>query len=101
MSSSSPTDTTSNATTATDANPTTTTATTAPAQRPTDWTPAMTAFVAQLLDNGEEAECVMILLETEFPQLRDQVSEAWIEEVRTWSEGAGKGGEGLEGLEGV
>lgn len=42
----------------------------------------MTAFVLQLLDKGEEAESVIILLETEFPQMMDRVSRGWIEEVR-------------------
>lgn len=47
----------------------------------------MTAFLLQWLDNGEDPKSAVILLETEFPAMRDKVSTAWIEELRKGSEG--------------
>lgn len=79
-------------TTTTNTTTTTTTDTTTPSvtKEPTGWNDTMAAFVRQQLDNGEEARSAIILLETEFPQMTDRVSVAWIEEVR-------KGGGGSVG----
>lgn len=61
---------------------TTSTSTSTSAQKPTGWNSTMTAFVQQLLANGEEAGSAIILLETEFPQMTDRVGAAWVEVVR-------------------
>ena len=61
----------------------------------------MTVFVSHSLGNGEDPETVCILLETQFPQMRDKVSMAWIEEMGKGFEGLGvEEGEGSEGERG-
>jgi len=51
-----------------------------PAQ-PRGWNRAMTQFVQHNLRNGETVSSVIILLEAEFSQMRDEVSPQWIVEV--------------------
>ncbi|CAF9925909.1 MAG: hypothetical protein ALECFALPRED_003248 [Alectoria fallacina] len=66
---------------------TSTTNTTPTTHEPGGWNTTMTAFLLQWLDNGEDPKSAVILLETEFPAMRDKVSTAWIEELRKGSEG--------------
>ena len=42
----------------------------------------MTDFVKYNLRNGESIPSVVILLETEFSQMKDRVSDQWIAEVQ-------------------
>ena len=51
-------------------------------QPPLGWTPAMTTFLKNVLANGEENKSALILLETEFPAMVNQVSLAWVDRVR-------------------
>ncbi|KAL6718388.1 hypothetical protein ACLMJK_004477 [Lecanora helva] len=64
---------------------TTTNGTTRPSTtstQPPNWTPAMTRFTRDCLARGEDAKSTIILLETEFPNMRDRVGEAWVEGLR-------------------
>lgn len=54
----------------------------APQEKPCGWTPAMTAFLKNVLANGEENKSAIILLETEFPKMANQVRSAWVDRVR-------------------
>ena len=42
----------------------------------------MTAFLKDVLANGEENKSAIILLETEFPKMANQVHSAWVDRVR-------------------
>ena len=48
---------------------------------PTGWDSEMTAFTRDALANGEDATSVVILLEAEWPVLKDGVSKEWVETV--------------------
>lgn len=50
-------------------------------EQPRGWTRAMSQFVRYNLQNGETSSSVIILLETEYPQMRDKVERDWIAEV--------------------
>ena len=41
----------------------------------------MTRFVRDALLNGEDSTSTVILIETEFPQMRRKVTKVWVEEV--------------------
>ncbi|KAL8733428.1 MAG: hypothetical protein Q9181_003575 [Wetmoreana brouardii] len=49
---------------------------------PQGWQPPMTLRLRQLLENGEDARSAIILLETEYPQLVDNISEDWVHHLR-------------------
>ena len=42
----------------------------------------MAAYAKRLIANGEDNKSVIILLETEYPQLVDQIGEGWIQSLR-------------------
>jgi hypothetical protein len=46
--------------------------------RPANWQPGHDAFIRRLARNGEDANSILILFETEFPAIK--VSRAWIAE---------------------
>lgn len=48
----------------------------------------MTRFVRDALLNGEDSTSIVILIETEFPQMRSKVTKVWVEEVGKISRGA-------------
>ena len=50
-------------------------------QRPQGWNSEMTRFVRDALLNGEDSTSIVILIETEFPQMRSKVTKVWVEEV--------------------
>lgn len=45
---------------------------------PTGWIPAMSQFVRDAMGRGEDAKSVIILLETEWPVLREKVGVEWV-----------------------
>ncbi|KAL8782139.1 MAG: hypothetical protein Q9213_005673 [Squamulea squamosa] len=45
---------------------------------PEGWEPRMTFFVKQLIDRREDSESIVILTETEFPQMVGRVCERWV-----------------------
>lgn len=49
-----------------------------PVQQPAGWLPAHDAFVRALARNGEDAKCICILLETQFPNMLGRVSKDWV-----------------------
>lgn len=52
------------------------------AQKPPGWTDDMTKFLRQKLCDGEDAKSAIILVETEFPGMRDKVKREFVEEVK-------------------
>ena len=50
-------------------------------QQPKGWNRSMTQFVQAELRKGEDVKTVIILLETEYPQMMDKVSGEWVREV--------------------
>ncbi|KAL8774497.1 MAG: hypothetical protein Q9209_000870 [Squamulea sp. 1 TL-2023] len=53
-----------------------------PAGQPRNWTDAMTTFLKKVLADGEDNKSALILLETEFPHMINQVSLAWVNRVK-------------------
>lgn len=51
-------------------------------EKPPGWTAAMTAFLKNVLANGEDDKSVLILLETEFPIMVNKVESGWVDRVR-------------------
>lgn len=49
---------------------------------PAGWTPAMAAFVRNLLRHGEDTKSAIILLETEWPSMEGKVGLGWVERLR-------------------
>ncbi|KAL8810336.1 MAG: hypothetical protein Q9200_002656 [Gallowayella weberi] len=50
--------------------------------KPEGWMSCMTTFTKTLLAEGEDVEEVIIILETEYPQMVDKVSGQWIHHLR-------------------
>lgn len=51
-------------------------------QKPAGWTEAMMKVLKQQLSNGEDAKSAIILVETEFPCMRDRIPVCFVERVR-------------------
>lgn len=51
--------------------------------KPSGWLPAMTTLARLSIRNGEDAPTTIIMLETEFPHMTDQISNAWIHHLKT------------------
>ena len=49
---------------------------------PAGWTTAMMAYAKRLIANGEDDTSVIILLETEYPQLVGEISTSFIRSLR-------------------
>ncbi|KAL8922671.1 MAG: hypothetical protein Q9208_004984 [Pyrenodesmia sp. 3 TL-2023] len=50
--------------------------------KPEGWLPAMTKLARLSIRNGEDVQTTIIVLETEFPNMADKISEAWIHHLR-------------------
>ena len=53
-----------------------------PSIKPVGWLPDMTFRTRELLENGEDIRSTAVIIETEWPQLQDKVSEQWIHYLR-------------------